>query len=231
MKTRIVMAVIFLFFLAVSSVTWADDAPVPETPTSTPTDDPVVIPTDFPVSTPTDIPADIPTLIPTDVPPSTPTDVPAGEPTDSPTDEPTIVLSPTPTQSVSTPPIVDLSGGATFYVLAGSTGTISLSASDELGVLRIVQDAPLQGSVEILTTDPVETAPPYVTGITIHYTAPGNFAGVDTLTLKAVNAAGLTTSALITINVSLPQVPTSPTPLPTSSPSNELLITDQTITI
>lgn len=206
-----------------------------ETPTVEPTSVPTEIPTEAspttepPTLEPTVEPTSAPTEIPTEVPPPT-TEPPTAEPTQEATAALTEVPTETPTETptlASAPPVFNFTNGGVFESVAGTSLTFQISVSDETGMVSVTADTTASiASVSLVTTAPVETAPPFNTLVDVTYLAPVDFSGADTFTLTAIDAASVVTSAAITVNVALPTPEVTETVVPTDIPvpTRELII-------
>jgi subtilisin family serine protease len=216
--------------LSVSAPLNAQDTPTELPPSDVPTQaaSPTeTLPTE---TTPTDAPTTEPVVTnpqPSETPPAvepTPSDVPTQETTFP---EPTAA----PTEAApSAPPVFNLSA-AVLDAVAGTPLMVQFSVSDEAGVVRIEANTTgAAGSVELVTTAPIETAPPYNTLAELTYLAPAEFIGMDSFSLTAIDAAGSTASVTVQVNVAPPaasaQPSDTPSPEPTATPvrDRELII-------
>jgi CSLREA domain-containing protein len=117
------------------------------------------------------------------------------------TPAPDITPSATATLSLSAPPAFNLTQ-TTFDAQMGVPLEISLSVSDEAGIVRVVEDVSATlGGVSVSVTEPTESAAPFNTGVSVTYLAPADFSGVDSFTLNAIDGAGETASVTISVNV------------------------------
>ena len=191
--------------------------PTVETPTEIPTETPTDVPTEIPTEVSTAVPTDIPTEAPTEV----ATGIPTGEATEIATEEPTAVVT-------SAPPVVNLDSSAMLEATAGLAATFQFTVSDDEGLVRVgaTEDNTSTALLEFAFTEPIETAAPFNTGITLSYTAPADFVGVDSLNLKAIDPSGITVYFTLAINVN-PAVEATlePTVEPTSMPDQVRIIT------
>src|SRR5688572_18866671 len=186
----------------------ASPEPTVETPVEVPTETPIDVPTDAP----TEIPTEVPTEVATEIPP---------EATEIATAEPTAIVT-------SAPPVVNLDSSAILEVTAGIAATFQFTVSDdEAGLVRVgaAEDNISLAGIEIAYTDPVEAAAPFNTGISLSYTAPADFVGVDSLKLKAIDPSGVTVYFTLTVNVT-PAIEATlePTVEPTAMPDQVRII-------
>jgi CSLREA domain-containing protein len=130
----------------------------------------------------------------------------------------TAEVIPTETPTASAPPVFILSQ-TDYEVSDGLPLTLAFSVIDEAGIVRLVEDvSATTGMVFIETQAPLETAPPYTTTVTLTYTPAADFAGMDTFTLTAIDAAGERASLALTVNV---LAPTSPQATAEATPETE----------
>jgi CSLREA domain-containing protein len=123
------------------------------------------------------------------------------QPTAELTLEPTSEATGEPTLQPSAPPAFNLTQ-TTFDAQAGVPLEISLTVSDEAGIVRVVEDASATlGGVSMSITEPTESAAPFNTGVSVTYLAPSDFSGIDSFSLNAIDAAGETASMTISVNV------------------------------
>jgi thermitase len=180
-------------------------------------------PTDVP---PTAIPTDVPTLAPTDVlPTAIPTDVPTQDTTVPPTAAPTVEVMPSPTLA-SEPPVFNFANGTVFEATAGTPTVIQASITDSLGLVSVVSTGVPVGTINFTTAAPSETAAPFNTLMTLNYTPLLGFSGTDSITLIAINLAGVQSRITLTINVAAVTATPTPTltPTPLAEPMRELII-------
>jgi len=215
MRTRLLLIVILIFMLGLGSAAYAQDPPPAEPPVDVPVEATEEAPVDVPTEVPTEVPTDVPTEAPTEVPTEAPTE-PVVEQTPEATTEPT--LPPT-----SAPPVASLVAGTAFDAVAGIELAIPFSVADDEGVVRVVASA-AAGVAVVTTTDPVETAAPFNTGVTVSYTAAADFVGADTLTITIIDGTGNQVVLGVVVNVAAPQATLEPTPDPAGVPSKELVI-------
>lgn len=159
-----------------------------------------------------------PTVAPTAEPTIEATVEPTAEPTLDPTAEATIEVTAEPTVEVtpvSAPPVFYFADGAAFEVSAGAAIEVAFTVIDEAGAVTITAGQS-SGAVSLTTAAPTETSFPFNTTGTLTYTPPADFSGQDSVTLTAVDLAGVPTSAALTFNV-IPVEPTLP-------PMTEMLI-------
>jgi CSLREA domain-containing protein len=123
------------------------------------------------------------------------------EPTAELTLEPTSEATAEPTLQPSAPPTFNLTQ-TTFDAHAGVLLEISLSVSDEAGIVRVVEDASATlGGVSVSTTAPTESSAPFNTSVSVTYLGPADFSGIDSFSLNAIDGAGETASVTISVNV------------------------------
>lgn len=199
MKLSLKVFIVGLFLvLSVSTLVAQEETaePTVEQPTTEPTVEVTVDPT---VEQPTSEPIIEVTADPT-------VEQPTSEPIIEVTVEPTVEMTPeaSPTTMVSAPPVFNFAHGTTFDVNTGEAIEIAFTVIDEAGAVTVTA----QSAVTLVVTPPVETSFPFNTSVTVVYTAAADFAGQDSLTLTAVDAAGVSSSAVLTLNVIAPE-PTS----------------------
>ena len=202
---RIWLALMLCGLLAFSlgAVVAQDEPPAAETPAPDPTAEPTTPPVE-PTAEPTAPPVE-PTAEP---PPAEPTVEPPAEPT------PELTAEPTPEATPSQPPAFLAAADTVWEAVAGAPVSFSLTIADDEGIVRVLAGA-AAGTVELAAADPVETAAPFLTVVTITYTAPDGFAGSDSFLLTAIDAGGLQTTFTVTVQVAAP----APTPSPTDIPA------------
>lgn len=149
---------------------------------------------------------------PTDTPPVT--EPPPAEPT--PEVKPSEEATPEPAETaIPLPPVFNL-GPAPLSAVAGTPLAFQFTVADEAGAVRVIADTTgTAGAVTVVTTDPAETAAPFNTLVSVTYTAPDGFAGLDSFTLAAIDAGGLQAVAAVQVAVAAPAPTTSPTDIPT----------------
>jgi len=219
---RLLLLVVIV--LGLSSTIHAQEPPQPQQPTNPPSETPTTIPaempTEIPTTAPTDPPTDATTVSPTDAPPVSPTETPLDVPGEIPTAE----VTPSVTNA---PPVVNLDASSILEATAGIPLTLQFSVSDdEDGLVRVdrAEDNASTAAISIEHSAPVETVPPFNTGITLTYTAPADFSGADSLRLKAVDPGGLAVYFMLTVNVVTPQATLEPTAEPTAIPDQVRII-------
>lgn len=163
---------------------------------------------------------------PTEIPPAEvpPTEAP---PTETPPAEevkPVEEATPEPTQTaVPLPPVFNL-GTAPLTAVAGTPLAFQFTVADDEGVVRVIADTTgTAGAVALAATDPAETSAPFNTLVSVTYTAPEGFAGLDSFTLAAIDAGGLQAVAVVQVAVTPPLAP-APTASPTDIPTVERVI-------
>ncbi|MEO8611539.1 MAG: S8 family serine peptidase [Chloroflexota bacterium] len=225
MRYRIFLLLLLIVGFSFGSVIRAQDAAPAEAPTEFPTDIPTEIPTDVPTDVPTDIPTDVVTDIPTDVPTEgatdVPTDVSTQQPIDSATEEATETPTLEPTVAVNLPPQFSLDGSSALDATAGLQTTFTLAVADEDGLVTIGRTDTTSVANVVVTqaTEAVAADPRFYTAVTIDYTAPADFVGQDSFTLVAVDAANLSSTLTLTVNVALPESTVEATLEPTLEPT------------
>lgn len=137
---------------------------------------------------------------------------PAVEPTASPTEEPTPAAAP------AQPPTFLAAAGTVWEAVAGAPVSFSLTVADDEGLVRVLAGT-AAGTVELAAADPVETAAPFLTVVTITYTAPDGFAGPDSFLLTAIDVGGLQATFTVTVQVAAPSPTPAPTDIPTEIPA------------
>lgn len=215
MRTRLLLIVILMFMLGLGSAAYAQDPPPAEPPVDVPVEATEEAPVDVPTEAPTEVPTEVPTDVPTEVPTEAPTE-PVVEQTPEATTEPT--LPPT-----SAPPVASLLAGTAFDAVAGVELAIPFSVADDEGVVRVIASA-AAGVAVVTATDPVETAAPFNTSVTVAYTAAADFVGADTITITIIDGTGNQVVVGVIVNVVAPQATLEPTPDPAGVPSKELVI-------
>jgi parallel beta-helix repeat protein len=123
--------------------------------------------------------------------------------TDQPTSEPTVEATAEPTQApvLSAPPVFNVSA-SNFEATAGVPLDISLSVSDDVGVVRVAADSSASlGGVSVTTSDPTESAAPFNTGVIVTYLPPANYVGVDSFILSAIDSDGQSVGVVMSVNV------------------------------
>jgi parallel beta-helix repeat protein len=193
---RFFTLICLLFGLLTASVAVGAQETTPEavvTEEAPPQEEPVVTeaPTEEPIVT--EAPTEEPVV----------TEVPTEEPvvTEAPTEEPVVTEVPTEAPALSAPPVFNLSASS-FEATVGVPLDISLSVSDDLGVVRVAADASATlGGVSVVTSDPVESAAPFNTGVVVTYLAPADTVGVDSFSLSAIDSDGQSVSVSIGVNV------------------------------
>lgn len=210
-----------------------------------PTDEPTVVPDPPTPDPPTEVSPDIPTAVmepptatpepPTATPepptatPEPPTEVPTEEiPTEVPTEE--VIVTPTET-AVPEAPVFMVP--EPLAVDAGQTLVFDVRVTDDLGAVAVSADVTATlGSVSFVIANPVETAAPFSTVLTITYIAPAEFTGMDGFILTATNSADLVAlrSIVITIRGEQPVptevAPTEAAPTEEAPPATQELIID-----
>ncbi len=150
-------------------------------------------------------------------------DTPAPEATPevpAPTEAPPPTAAP-----VSAPPVFTFVGENAFAGTAGQPLVLMLSVADDQGVVRVVVDTPASGAVvSLAVTDPVETDPPFNTAVSVTYTAPAEFSGVETLTLTAIDAEGQQTVATLELTIAAPAPESTPEPAAPVLPPTETTV-------
>lgn len=204
-KILTIFLILFLLAGTVETVTFAQDEVTPEVIPDTPSEEAI----------PTEAPTEIPTEAPTEVPPVETTEEATPEITETPievTEEPTptdivpteeVTVEPTveTTAEASAPPVFNIAQ-ASFEAVPGQPLEISLTVSDDAGIVRVVEDMTgANGGLALATTPPAETAPPFNTLVAVTYLAPAEFSGTDTFVLNAIDAAGESASVTISVNV------------------------------
>lgn len=202
------------------------DIPTTEAPTTEPT---IEIPTEAPTTEPTaEIPTEAPTEPTVEIPTEAPTEEPATEiPVESPTDE-TLLPTDAPTDEpvITVPPVFNTDLSAVFEATAGVPFTLSFSVSDETGAVTLAADTGATvGAVALDVAAPVESEAPFNTTATFTYVAPADYSGADTFLLTATDADGLSISALVVVNVTLPPtvevtLDATATSTPTATPTD-----------
>jgi hypothetical protein len=208
----------------------AQEEPVVEIPVETEAPATEEIPTEAPTAEPTAEATEVPTQEPTTEPTAEVTVEPTTEVTAEPTGEVTAEPTVEPTQDpVSAAPTFNLSA-TTFEAVVGVPLEISLSVSDDLGVVRVTkgEEATL-GNVSIVITEPAESAAPFNTGVTVTYLPPADYTGADSFTLTALDSTG--ESANVTITVNVIAALTEATPEATEIPDTVMAATTYTVNL
>lgn len=204
------VAAVFIFLLMTSLVAAQEETLTEVTPEVT--EEPVLVveptpvpeiteePTAAPTDEPTAVPTDEATAVPTEITPEVTEEAEQGSETPAPeetaTDEPDV---PTP-DVVSAPPVFEIA--TSLSAEAGQPLSILFAIYDEQGaavITQIVSAAGAQTTLEIAA--PIQTSPPFATTGTITYIAAETFIGLDTLTITAVDGAGISASTTIQIDV------------------------------
>src|SRR5690606_18647820 len=140
------------------------------------------------------------TAVPTEITPEVTEEAEQGSETPAPeetaTDEPDV---PTP-DVVSAPPVFEIA--TSLSAEAGQPLSIPFAIYDEQGAAVITQiDSAAGAQTTLEIAAPIQTSPPFATTGTITYIAAETFIGLDTLTLTAVDGAGISASTIIQIDV------------------------------
>lgn len=219
---RSAFVLLFALLLLVGAqplMTVAQEDPTPDAPLASET--PVVeetpalplevLPTEAPPE-PTDPPVEVPTEMPTEAPAES-TEEPVG--TEVPAEATEIPAEATEMPApVSAPPFFVVELGVNLSVIAGETLEISVRVSDDQGIVRVaaIENSTTLGTVLVTSGEPTETSAPFITPVTVAYTAPLDFAGVDVIDLVAIDAEGQRASLPLRVVVTLSAVTPEATP-------------------
>ena len=214
-RKRSAFVILLALLLLVGAAYAQEDAspeapPASETPAAeeTPALPQEVLPTEAPPD-PTETPVGVPTEVPTEA-ALEPTEEPVGtevpaEATEEPvsTEVPAEATEETvgtevPAEStempapLSAPPFFVVELGVNLSVAAGETLVIPVRVSDDQGIVRVaaIENSTTRGAVLVTSGEPTETSAPFITSVTVTYTAPLDFAGVDVIDLVAIDGEG-----------------------------------------
>lgn len=238
-RKRSAYVILLALLLLVGAAYAQEDAspeapPASETPVAeeTPALPQEVLPTEAPPD-PTETPAEITTEAPTEVPTEVPTEA-AAEPTEEPvsteapaeaTEEPANTEVPAEATEMpaplSAPPFFVVELGVNLSVAAGETLEIPVRVSDDQGIVRVaaIENSTTLGTVLVTSGEPTETSAPFITPVTVTYTAPLDFAGVDVIDLVAIDAEGQRASLPLRVVVTLGAVAPEATPETEAEPA------------